>query len=369
MIGPGDARCAVPPDSDERIAAALGRPQLAAVLGAAARNRRAVSVSLSGTGADTPEGSGVVVVVPVLVGDEVAAHLVAAHLDGGATELGDDLLLLLAEHAATVCGIVLGRGRVVAAAAGRARTDLVEGLLLARDHDDGEAQRWADHLGFERGREHHVLAVGVPAGVPQGPGRLLAAAERAATRGRSAAIVAVRESEVVVVVPGGLEEVRELARRCRAAVLERHPGAPVVAGIGALCREAHEIARSYAEARRATDAARRLAHSPPVVAFGELGVHRLLLQVPGVAELRAFAVSVLGELVAERTTGADLLGTLTEWFRCNGSPQRTGSELHVHPNTVTYRIRRVEQITGLRLDQHRDRLMAQLACEIVQVLP
>jgi DNA-binding PucR family transcriptional regulator len=35
---------------------------------------------------------------------------------------------------------------------------------------------------------------------------------------------------------------------------------------------------------------------------------------------------------------------------------------------VTYRIRRVEEIAGLRLDHYRDRLMAQLACEIMQVL-
>jgi DNA-binding PucR family transcriptional regulator len=37
----------------------------------------------------------------------------------------------------------------------------------------------------------------------------------------------------------------------------------------------------------------------------------------------------------------------------------------VHPNTVTYRIRRVEEITGLALDVHRDRLMAEVAVEII----
>lgn len=369
--GPGSADgfevlSAVPPGAADRITGASGAAQLAAVLGAAAQNRRAVS--LSGMG---PEESAVVA-APVLVGDDVAAHLVV--LTAGATELGHDLLVLLVEHAAGVCGIILGRERVVAAAAGRARTDLVEGLLLARDRNEGEAQRWAGHLGFAHGTDHHVLAVGVPEG-PEGT-RMLGLAERAVTRGRSAAIVAVRAAEVVVVVPApdGVDAVRELAERCRAAVLERHPGASVVAGIGASCREARDIARSYGEARSAIDAALRIPRSPAVVEFGELGVQRLLLQVPDPAALRAFAVSVLGDLMPEpsnpaRRTGADLLGTLTEWFRSNGSPQRTARELHVHPNTVTYRIRRVEEVTGLRLDHYRDRLMAQLACEIVQVLP
>jgi sugar diacid utilization regulator len=286
----------------------------------------------------------------------------------GGHELDGDLLLLLTEHAATVCGIILGRERVVAAAAGRARTDLVEGLLLARDRDDGEAERWAGHLGFARGTEHHVLAVGVAESSDRA--RVLAVAEHTITRARAAAIVAVREGEVVAVVPVERpDSVRELAQRCRRAVRERHPEVAVVAGIGGPCREAREIARSYAEARSAIDAARRMAHAPGVVAYEELGVLRLLLQVPDTGELQAFAVDVLGDLVRDRGAGADLLGTLAEWFRCNGSPQRTARELHVHPNTVTYRIRRVEEIAGLRLDHHRDRLMAQLACEIVQALP
>ncbi len=361
VVSGTDVLCAVPPDAADRITEAAGPAQLTAVLGAAAQNRRAVSVSGMG-----PGGAGVVA-APVLVGDDVAAHFVV--LTGGTTELGDDLLVLLAEHAAGVCGIILGRGRVVAAAAGQARTDLVEGLLLARDRDEGEAHRWAGHLGFAHGTDHHVLAVAVPDGADRV--RMLALAERTVARGGSAAIVAVRDAEVVVVVPGpgGIQAVRELAERCRAAVLARHPGAAVVAGIGATCREAHEIARSYGEARSAVDAAQRIPRSPSVVAFGDLGVQRLLLQVPDPAALRAFAVSVLGDLVGERRSGADLLGTLDEWFRSNGSPQRTARELHVHPNTVTYRIRRVEEVTGLRLDHYRDRLMAQLACEIIQVLP
>jgi hypothetical protein len=383
LVGEPDVLSAAPPDAAQRFTEAVGGDRLAAVLGAAAQNRRAVSLSglsLSGPAADGPllDRAGLAgaaldraVVVPVLVGHDVAAHLVTVASDE--PELGDDLLLLLAEHAATVCGIILGRERVVAAAAGRARTDLVEGLLLARDRDAAEADRWAGHLGFARGTEHHVLAVGVVETPDRA--RVLATAEHTITRGRSAAIVAVRESEVVAVVPApdgsrpGLDAVRELAQRCRAAVLDRHPGADVVAGIGGSCREAGEIARSYTEARSAIDAARRMPRAPAVVAFGELGVLRLLLQVPDLGELRAFADDVLGDVARDGRTGADLLGTLVEWFRCNGSPQRTAGELHVHPNTVAYRIRRVEEISGLRLDHHRDRLLAQLACEIVQVLP
>jgi hypothetical protein len=62
--------------------------------------------------------------------------------------------LLVTEHAATICGVILGRERVVAAAARRVRDDLVEGLLLGRGRDAADAARWAAHLSSLPALEH-----------------------------------------------------------------------------------------------------------------------------------------------------------------------------------------------------------------------
>jgi PucR C-terminal helix-turn-helix domain/GGDEF-like domain len=398
VLGPAQQPlAAAPADAAARLEAAIGAAPLAPVLAAAAQNRR--PMSLPGLGVEP----GTIAVAPIMVNHDVVAHLVSVRTPapGSGPELDDDLNLLLTEHAATICGIILGRERAVAAAGARARTELVEGLLLARDRDDGEAERWAGHLGFLSGVEHHVFAVAIldspnssspnssgpnssgpngggPASVGNDPpapdrSRMLALAERAILRRIPEAIVAVRETEVVAValVPAGskvgLDDVRSLAQQCRNAIVERYPDMPVVAGIGGCCRQPVEISRSYAEARRAIDAAARMGTTPAVVAFDDLGIHRLLLQVPDLAELRSFATAVLGDLVRDRGR-AELLATLAAWFRTGGSPQRTARVLHLHANTVSYRIRRVEEIAGLRLDDHRDRLLAQVACEIVDVL-
>jgi DNA-binding PucR family transcriptional regulator len=106
-----------------------------------------------------------------------------------------------------------------------------------------------------------------------------------------------------------------------------------------------------------------------VVAFEDLGIHRLLLQVPDLEELRSFAREVLGALTAhEARHRSGLARTLAAYLRENGSLQRAARELHVHPNTVTYRLNRVEGITGLDLDRYQDRLMAQVALEILEAL-
>jgi DNA-binding PucR family transcriptional regulator len=113
----------------------------------------------------------------------------------------------------------------------------------------------------------------------------------------------------------------------------------------------------------------RLGRQGQGVAFEDLGIHRLLLQVPDLAELRSFAAEILGKLGGqEGQRGTELLATLACYFRENSSPQRTARSLHVHPNTVAYRIRRIQEITGLQLGNYRDRLMAQVALEIIDAL-
>ena len=281
--------------------------------------------------------------------------------------------LLVTEHAATICGVILGRERVVAAAARQVRDDLVEGLLLGGGRDNGDVSRWARHLGYDPAREHRVLAVtfDAPGSVrpaAAGRDRVAAAIDHFFTTRMPGAITSIREDEVVIVVPEPAEASR-LSSGCLARMRDLFPETVITMGIGGACRDPADIARSYGQARRTIDAVVRLGRQGQVVAFEDLGIHRLLLQVPDLAELRAFAAEILGKLGGqERQRGTELLTTLACYFRENSSPQRTARSLHVHPNTVAYRIRRIQEITGLQLDAYRDRLMAQVALEIIDAL-
>jgi len=141
---------------------------------------------------------------------------------------------------------------------------------------------------------------------------------------------------------------------------------PVTVAVGGRAQAPGELARSYDQARRTGEAARRLGREGRVLRFDDLGVHRLLLQVPDPEDARAYAREVLGRLAtdgSERT--AELLRTLARYFREDGSPQRTARALSVHPNTVGYRLRRAEEMSGLSLESYRDRLAAQVALEIL----
>ncbi|HEU5158563.1 MAG TPA: helix-turn-helix domain-containing protein [Streptosporangiaceae bacterium] len=363
-----------PDEAAETVREQVVHPRLGQVLRASRQSHRALRLPRVG---DMPA----VIVAPVLVGDDVPAHLLT--FDSADKNAEDDMSLLVTEHAATISGVILGRERVVAAAARSVRDDLVEGLLLGRGREEGEAERWAAHLGYHPAREHCVLVIAfeVPAdggstddadGLRQ---RARDSIEHFFATRASEAIISARDDEVVVVAaepdaehPGEAAP-RRLAGVCLNRLAELFPDTKVVIGIGGGCREPREIARSYAEAHRTIETLRRLGRAGTIASFDDLGIHRLLLQVPDLSELRSFARDVLGSLsLHEREHRSEYLTTLAAYFRANSSPQRASRDLHVHPNTVAYRIKRIEEITGLRLDSYRDRLMAQVALEILTAL-
>jgi DNA-binding PucR family transcriptional regulator len=187
-----------------------------------------------------------------------------------------------------------------------------------------------------------------------------------------AATVVNRGTEVVAVVAVDDPSPRPLAQAaalCKTTVEARFPGTVVCTGIGNPYTGAARISTSYAEARHAVDTTTLMSGLGGVVTFAELGISRLLARVRDVADLHEFARDVLGDLIEhERAHGSDYLATLTVYFNENNSPQRSARRLHTHPNTVAYRVRRIEEITGLSLSSYSDRLMLQVALEIVNGL-
>ncbi|MFJ9776224.1 PucR family transcriptional regulator [Kitasatospora sp. NPDC101157] len=71
----------------------------------------------------------------------------------------------------------------------------------------------------------------------------------------------------------------------------------------------------------------------------------------------AFHARLLAPLTAhDAENGVSLLDTLAVFLDHDGSWARTAESLHIHVNTVHYRIRRIEELTGRNLARLRDRL-------------
>jgi DNA-binding PucR family transcriptional regulator len=106
-----------------------------------------------------------------------------------------------------------------------------------------------------------------------------------------------------------------------------------------------------------------------VTGIEDLGILRLLFQVSDPDELSAFAEAILGPLLAyDRLHDAELLRTLDVYLRHNASVQNAARELFLHPNTVSYRLQRIEKIGGFELANNDVRLSAQIALKILDAV-
>jgi hypothetical protein len=118
-------------------------------------------------------------------------------------------------------------------------------------------------------------------------------------------------------------------------------------GVAALSGALHEAqsARRLATIRAA--AAPAPVPAVYVVTSDEVASHELLLaSVPG-SVLRSFRDRLLGPLLAyDEGHRAELLPTLREFLACSGSWNACAARMYVHVNTVRYRIRRIEELTG-----------------------
>jgi DNA-binding PucR family transcriptional regulator len=116
------------------------------------------------------------------------------------------------------------------------------------------------------------------------------------------------------------------------------------------------------EARHARELAAQRPGPVRVVAGGEVTSHVALLAAVPDEVRRAFAVRVLEPVLAyDERTGAGLRETLEAFLECSGSWSRAAQRLHLHVNTVRYRIGRVEELTGRNLAELADRVDVYLA--------
>jgi DNA-binding PucR family transcriptional regulator len=152
-------------------------------------------------------------------------------------------------------------------------------------------------------------------------------------------------------------------RRAQPAVEAERSRIRVTVGISAPAGSVTALPGALHEA----GSARRLAvlrgtTAVSVLTSDEVASHELLLATVPASVLRSFRERLLGPLQAyDDRHRAELLPTLREFLACSGSWNACAAKMFVHVNTVRYRIRRIEELTGRdlsRLDDQVDFFLA-----------
>jgi purine catabolism regulator len=155
----------------------------------------------------------------------------------------------------------------------------------------------------------------------------------------------------------------------------RRARAPVGAG---RARPLDELRRAFHEARCAMEAlllagagaaGDRDGAPARAATYRDLGSFQLLLSLQDDDALRLFSDSILGPLLdGDGRHGGQLISSLEAFLEENGQWERAARRLCCHRHTLRYRIRRVEQLTGRRLSNARDRIELWLALRARELL-
>ena len=140
-------------------------------------------------------------------------------------------------------------------------------------------------------------------------------------------------------------------------------------GVGRLAVSPADIASRYQEARQALTIGRSLFAARPVIYFGELGIYRLLFHLRAYEDVRAFYQEVLGPLLEyDDRTQHELVQTLETYFACNGNLSRAARQLHLHRNSLLYRLERIGEVLHADLEDADTRLALQVALKMRHTL-
>ncbi|GAA2148656.1 PucR family transcriptional regulator ligand-binding domain-containing protein [Kitasatospora kazusensis] len=202
-------------------------------------------------------------------------------------------------------------------------------------------------------------------GLPDGAVRMIL--EEALTDSADRALVAGSGTGAVVVLPAPDTAVPADALRELLAPLEAGLGSEgrITLGVSAPALEAGGLRGALEEARHARRIAAARVGRVCVAGPEELASHVLLLAAVPDEVRRAFRSRLLDRVIGyDIEHQADLVRTLEAFLRSDGSWTRCAAQLHVHVNTLRYRIGRIEELTGRDLSRLEDRVDFYLALEL-----
>jgi GAF domain-containing protein len=324
-----------------------------------------------------PTGSGGLV-VPVVLDEETAGHLWA--LAPGVPFGPRDHEALT--RAAAVVALALIKERTAQEVEWRLSRDFFDDLLDAEGQSAETLTARARQLGADLARPHAVLVIrrdgaATDAGTVDEDREayahrsLLSLVQRTGAAWKGATLTATRSDHVVVLWRDAAHDrsALDFAEHLRREIQAYASGWTATISVGPICSDVREYGDAYRLTCGVLDLVQQCGRRDRVVSLDTIGAYRLLLQVKRPRELQAFAESTIGPLhdydrQHQTQLGATLHCYMTQ--RCNVSV--TAKQLHVHPNTVAYRLRRVEELLAIDLSDPQAMLHLQLAHMIENVL-
>lgn len=144
--------------------------------------------------------------------------------------------------------------------------------------------------------------------------------------------------------------IKKWAEKILSAVSVRVNNRKIGIGIGRTYSSPNDIFRSFQESKVALELGWLMGEQSQIYFFKDLGLVRILYHHDQ-QELREFYNETLGELDRpDHEQGKELMKTLEEFIQHQFDLKSTAQSLFLHPNTLRYRLKKIEDILEVNLD-------------------
>ncbi|MBQ9142549.1 MAG: helix-turn-helix domain-containing protein [Lachnospiraceae bacterium] len=182
-------------------------------------------------------------------------------------------------------------------------------------------------------------------------------------------VTAVDENNVIVVKDlsdtDGNKEIEKAAKGL-IAQLQKDGLKNVRIAYGTVVHEIKEVSRSYKEAKMALDVGKIFFDERDVIAYSELGIGRLIYQLP-IPLCKMFIREIFGGKSPD-DFDEETLTTIYKFFENSLNVSETSRQLFIHRNTLVYRLDKLQKSTGLDLRVFEDAITFKIALMVVKYM-
>lgn len=285
------------------------------------------------------------------------------------------------EHACTVISLELVKEQAIFDAQQKLNSEFMDDLFKGRIDDS--LIRQAKHLHLDPRRKYMVVNIQMDhlkkdvfearLGVKR---YLVQLANLIFIKEYPLGLVVTKHSQIVIILSFPVKDhvsyhqkqAADLVRLFLTEVEKKKWDFELSVGVGRIKNGLEDTYKSAQEAQKCLNFIKSYSLQHKVIHYSDLGVQRLLLQNTE-DELIEFILEVLGPLIQyENFRKGELMPTLLLYLENNQNAKETAEALHIHTNTLNYRLKRIKEILATDFTNTEQFLNIHLAVRLYRYL-
>ncbi len=145
---------------------------------------------------------------------------------------------------------------------------------------------------------------------------------------------------------------KKIMLRTKETIRSRMDGVPIYMAVGDYCPDIERISAGYMEAWETIDIGKKLYSTDFTLSHADMTPYHLVKRFMTTANTPKLYEQIYEPLLKyDHEKGGELVQTLEAYVECNFSRTKTSDKLHIHRNSLNYRLQKIEELLGQDVDK------------------